>query len=667
MPIDPRRVARLEDAVKGLHQQVNVLIGEVRLLAVQAQGETHAAETARTAEPAEPAQGTAPAPPAAPARPFAPPPPPPIANVRRESLKAPLAPPHSRPTHRPTTGGFLPIGPRGGMSLETLVGRYGMIGAAVLLLLMGIGTFISWAIANNIVTPGGRVGLGASGAVIFVVAGFMLRRRGDKQFGNVLLALALAIIHTVAWGAGPKLHIVDDRIALGLAALASVALAALALADEDQTLFVVGVGGALLAPFVTSSGRVSGPLTLVYGWIVITAGLFAMRGHRWRLATRMMTLAGVIYAGVGLVGVTFSGTREQMWPPTFALACTWSAGLLASAEYRSTLVRSYMTTMTFAIMVAAVSIAPGATHVGDITPLALAGTVSLYLIQRPLSMQPEQWLLDAVGLPLALLAAALLANGGVVAPNGVAIALIWGVAAASAALMNDQERRGPHYLVFGFATLVSVAYLLRHETLLLGLGFVTHAVAMVLLIRKERVRLVGLPVVVGLVLAMSAGRDLLAARPDFINNPFVNPGALVVLAVIIAAWLFFDAMAKVDDDAGVTNSGWAPVQRVFLPIALFAWGWMELDSTVARDVATSLVTLYFALVGVGAIHYGRVRSVPISRHIGLGLCVIAAGMAISRVWGLDTIGIKAGTFVLVSLFMLAVAYWYRRAGEEQTV
>jgi hypothetical protein len=41
-------------------------------------------------------------------------------------------------------------------------------------------------------------------------------------------------------------------------------------------------------------------------------------------------------------------------------------------------------------------------------------------------------------------------------------------------------------------------------------------------------------------------------------------------------------------------------------------------------------------------------------------------MAVSRVWGLAAIGITAGTFVLVSLFMLAVAYWYRRAGEDET-
>jgi hypothetical protein len=550
------------------------------------------------------------------------------------------------------------------MSLETLVGRYGMIGGAVLLLLMGIGTFISWAIANNVITPGGRVGLGALAAAAFAVGGFALRNRGDKQFGNVLLALALAITHTVAWGAGPKLHIIDERLALGLAAIASVALAALALADEDETLFVVGIGGALLAPFVTASGRASGPLTLVYGWMVITAGLFAMRGHRWTVATRMMTFAGVIYAGVGLVGATFANTSDRMSPPFFALACTWSAALLASAEYRTTLVRSYMTTMAVAMITAAVSLIGGSQHAIDVAPLALAGTVSLYLIQRPLSMQPEQWLLDAVALPLALLSAALIANGGIDAPNGVTITLIWGVAAAGAALMNEQERRGPHYLIFGLTTLLSVAYLLRHETLLLGLGMTGHAIAMIFLMRKERSRLVGLPIAIGLIIAMVQARELIGDRPSYISNPFINPGAVLLLATILGWWRFFDAMATTEFVEGQTDDTWAALAKVFFPVALFIWGWIELGNTGSRDIATSLVTLYFAIVGVGAINYGRSRSVAIARHVGLVLCVVAAGMANSRVWGLDDIGIKAGTFVMVSLFMLGVAYWYRKAGEE---
>lgn len=678
MAIDPRRVARLEDAVKALHQQVNVLVAEVRLLAVQATTDApdRAVEVERgpatAVPPLPPAQPLPSAPLGAPAdRVFVAPVPsavpmPPATSAASAARPRPMAPAAPPVPPRRATGGSIPIGSPDGMSLETLIGRYGMIGGAVLLLLMGIGTFISWAIANNVITPVGRVGLGALGALAFVAAGFTLRSRGEKKFGNVLLALALAITHTVAWGAGPKLHIVDEHLALGIAALASVALAALALADEDETLFVVGVGGALLAPFVTASGRASGPLTLVYGWMVITAGLFAMRGHRWKVATRMMTFAGVLYAGVGLVGATFANTSDRMSPPFFTLACTWSAALLAAAEYRTTLVRSYMSTMAIAMITAAISLVASGQHPVDVAPLALAGTVSLYLIQRPLSRRPEEWLLDAVALPLGLLAAALIANGGIDAPNGVAITIIWGVAAAGAALMNEQERRGPHYLVFGLTTLLSVAYLLRHETLLLGLGMVAHAVAMLFLVRKERARLVALPIFIALVLALSQARDLLAARPTYIGNPFVNPGAALLLVTILAWWRFFDAMAKTAEEEGEPSEGWRSISQVFLPAALFLWGWYELGSTVSHDVATSLVTLYFATVGVGAIHYGRLKSIPVSRHIGLGLCVIAAGMAISRVWGLNDIGIKAGTFVLVSLFMLGVAYWYRQAGEEET-
>ncbi|HEX2779579.1 MAG TPA: DUF2339 domain-containing protein, partial [Gemmatimonadaceae bacterium] len=456
-----------------------------------------------------------------------------------------------------------------------------------------------------------------------------------------------------------KLHIIEPKLALGLAALASVALAALALADEDETLYVVGIGGALLAPFVTSSGRSSGPLTLVYGWIVITAGLFAMRGHRWKVAPRLMTFAGVLYAGVGLIGATFSVVSDRMAPPFFALACTWSAAILAAAEYRTTLVRSYMTTMAIAMLMAAASVATQ--HPADVAPLALAGTVSIYLIQRPLSMRAESWLLDAFAIPLALLGAALIANGGIDAPNGVTITLIWGAAAAGAALMNDQDRRGPHYLVFGLTTLVSVGYLLRHDPLALGLGLVAHAVAMIFLMRKEKVQLVAVPIVVGLIVALVKARDILAVRPSYVSDPFINSGAILLLLTLLAWWRFFDVLATTKFDEHEPEAAWAVLARAFLPIALFLWGWYELGSTISHDVATSLVTLYFAICGVGAIHYGRSREVPVVRHTGLGLCIVAALYALSRVWNLESVGIKAGTLILVSLFLIAVHYWYRRA------
>jgi hypothetical protein len=538
-----------------------------------------------------------------------------------------------------------------------------MIGFAVLILLMGIGTFLSWAIRNDIISPAGRVVLGLMAAGGFTGAGFWLRSRDTVKFGNVLLAIALAIVHLCSWSAGPRLHLVPDAVALGFAALASLALSALALADEDETLFVVGVGGALLAPFVTASGRSSGPLTLIYGWVVITTGLFAMRGREWRVAAKMMGFAGALYAGVGLVGAEWNHTTDRLTPPFFALACAWSAALFAIEEYRNGLVRAYLITMAIALLAAA-SQAAGSTHPMEVAPLALAGTVSAYWILRPLSTDLAEWLLDGIVLPMAFLATALLAAGGLSAPNGVAITLIWGGASAAAALMNEQERRGPHYLVFGLTTLAAVAYQLRDDSLLLGLGLVAHGVAMIFLMRKERAQLVTIPIALALISALTHARDLIADRPAYVSNPFVNPGAILLLLTLVAWWRFFDAMATTSFRAGVEpDETWQRFARIFLPVSLFFWGLLELSSTISYDVATALVTLYFAVVGVGAINFGRVRGIPLVRHIGLGLCVVAALLALGRTSRVESGGLKAATFVLVSLFLLAVAYWYRKQGE----
>jgi hypothetical protein len=707
MSIDPRRVVRLEEAVKALHAQVNVLISEVRTLSA------HAAAEAAAAEP----QGLPPlsapplvVPPVAPSAPPAAdatwvPPTPPVPNTplfdprpANRQWAAPLgsagAPPRSEPAERapaadysgsiaggappPLPPGLRPARPqpdaprprpqpqfeeRERMSLETFIGKYFMLGGAVLLLLTGIGYLIAWSIANQMLTPAGRVGLGALAAAAFVAAGFYARAKDERRWGGIMLSIALAITHTVAWGAGPKLQIVDPKLALGLAAIASILLAALALVDEDETLYVVGVGGALLAPFVTQSGRSSAPFTLLYGWIVITAGLFAMRGQKWRTATTVMSIAGMLYAGVGIATVLTGGSTHTLFldrtsPSFFALACTWSAAILASDEYRRSLTRSYLVTMVLAVVVAAAQVA--GKNLPDLPPIALAGTVSAYLILRPTLESVEHWLLDAIAIPLGFLAGALISAGGIDAPNGVAITLLWGAAAGGAALLNERDRRGPHYLVFGLTTWASVAYLLRGDDMSLGLGMIAHAIAMILLMRKERSEHVALPAVVSLVSALVQSASLLSARPNYIATPFLNPGALLLLLSLLTWWRFFGAIAMLAGSDEEPDPQWKRVARTFIAVALFLWGWRELAHTISRDVATSLVTIYFALVGVGAIHYGRIRAIPIARHTGLGLCVVAAWMAVARASGVEAIQIKVGTFVLASLFLLVVAYWYRK-------
>src|SRR5438445_729546 len=154
--------------------------------------------------------------------------------------------------------------------LESLVGRYGMLGLATLLALAAIGTFVSWAIAHGLLGPTVRVALGLVAAAAIAVGGLRLRPR-SRSFGDSLVPLALAAVHGSAWAAGPSLDLVPAPLALAFSALASVALGAFALTEADEPLWCVGFGGAAVAPFVTSTGQGTAPMLAAYAAAVLVA------------------------------------------------------------------------------------------------------------------------------------------------------------------------------------------------------------------------------------------------------------------------------------------------------------------------------------------------------------------------------------------------------------
>ncbi len=109
---------------------------------------------------------------------------------------------------------------RRSIDFEAMVGRYGTLALASLTILLGVGAFLGWAIQQGKIGPGMRVFLGALVAAALAGVGWRLRMRGSTRFGSILLALALAVVHVDAWGAGPYLHLVPPAVALGIAAAA---------------------------------------------------------------------------------------------------------------------------------------------------------------------------------------------------------------------------------------------------------------------------------------------------------------------------------------------------------------------------------------------------------------------------------------------------------------
>ena len=73
--------------------------------------------------------------------------------------------------------------------------------------------------------------------------------------------------------------------------------------------------------------------------------------------------------------------------------------------------------------------------------------------------------------------------------------------------------------------------------------------------------------------------------------------------------------------------------------------------------------LFYASHRVGAIPSGRRRGVAALRQVGLALAIYAALKAVAQASTVALIGLRVGSYLLVGCFLLAVAYWYRAAGE----
>jgi uncharacterized membrane protein len=542
---------------------------------------------------------------------------------------------------------------RRSIDFEALIGRYGTLALASLTILLGVGAFLGWAIQQGKIGPEMRVVLGALGAAALAVVGWRLRARGSKRFGSVLLALALAVVHVDAWGAGPYLEILPSPVALGIAAAASVGVAVLAWRGGEEALFSVGVGGALIAPFVTSSESGSVPALLSYGYMVHAAGLAALRGRSWRTATTVVAIGCWLYAGTSTAAIE-GGARmlERDLPSTFALAVAWTALLVTRGPWGARLARSALVALTGALIAQVPDRAPAT----DLLILAGLGTASAYaVVQAGETTRRWAWFTAAV-LPLALGAVAVASVRDAAIARAL-VAAVWAGAAVLAA-RHQPGARPTHLMVAGVAS--AAALLLAFEARPIGssVALSAHAVALSLLLRRERERALGVPIALDLLIVTLGTFDLLSDRTIYSYTPFLTRASIAGLAMA-AAWLAVSWNASRTEYAdGRGRLETRTVLRLAGAGVTFLWGHAELSRAYSADVSTFLLILYYATVGVSAIFVGRRRRIAVLRHVGLALSIFAALKAIGEASSL-AIGIRVGSYFLAGLYLLAVAYWYR--------
>jgi hypothetical protein len=548
------------------------------------------------------------------------------------------------------------------IDFESLIGRYGTLVLATVSALAAVGLFLGWAIDKGLLGPSQRIGLGLLAAVGLAVGGLRLRRR-ERSFGASLLGLALAITHVCAWGAGPSLKLVPPWGAFLLAAVASIALAIFAHAEDDEPLWSVGFSGAAIAPFVTASGRADLLLLTAYGVAVLASAGFAMGPRRWVIAGRLFLLAALIYTAALATGF------EADLGPLLAMAFPLAVALLGVVPWtegwgRRERLRAMGALATLAALRSGIGMNLPYEHATVAQLIAGAGLMWLILVDRthrvtePAAGQyqrPEEgdWL-DAGVLPLGFVLAVAMALDTSARGTGMALATAAGLLLITVIRLPRGSLRDAAVFATVIAALISVLFLLRGHP-----QEITGAIALLasacfaanILWRSVSWTTLGL---IGFSWTVIATVAHLTAREIYQYTPFVTrESALagIVLATVVVAW------RSVTHDEKL-----AVVLRGAVVAWLFIWVHQELAFAFSETVATLLRVTYYAATSVAAVGVGRAHRVPLLRHLGLGLAVLAAGTALYGARNLGAVGARIGADLVAAVFLLAIAYWYRQPG-----
>jgi hypothetical protein len=524
---------------------------------------------------------------------------------------------------------------------------------------MGVGTFLSWAIEHGYLGPTVRVVLGFIGAGIVAGVGLWVRDKRDVRFGNLLLALSLAIVHVDAWAAGPYLQIVSTLTALTIAAAASAALAVLALTSDELMLFAIGFAGALAAPFVTAREPGSVVMLLTYGWVVIALSLIAIRERGWEPILWLAVIGALVYIGAA---VAMPIGLEHGWLPAhapviFAFACAAAGLLFARGSLRSQLALAFLL------------LACGATlgysmHARSLeVSVSLVGIVASYLIARELETD-ERWLVVGnVIVPLGFMFATI-ASARDITIQALAAAALTVIAATLA--LEDEEERPDHLFVAAIASGAAIFfYLVDFDTRCIA-ALALHAALFSIVFRSTRARLLIPPIIIGLLIASGWTLFILSNRAQYAYTPFLTIPSLCALAVVAAWTLLAVALRPTPEETAPEQQALASFIGGCAIAAAFFWVRQELVDAWSRDSSSFALIIYYALAGLALIFVGRRRKVSLFRAVGLGLAFYAGYKALVQTFTIDAIGLRVGARILVGVFLAAVAYWYRVPDAEKS-
>jgi hypothetical protein len=150
---------------------------------------------------------------------------------------------------------------------------------------------------------------------------------------------------------------------------------------------------------------------------------------------------------------------------------------------------------------------------------------------------------------------------------------------------------------------------------------------------------------------------LVSIRPWYGFVPFTTLESAAAFAVAVAWGAALHAARNDDREISTITA------RVGLGGFAFLWGHCELVHAISPSTSSLLLIGYYALTSAGFVGWGRARHSALLRRIGLGLGLVAAFLAVRGAWQLPSAGSRILAYLVVSGFLLGIAWWYRQPDE----
>ena len=87
----------------------------------------------------------------------------------------------------------------------------------------------------------------------------------------------------------------------------------------------------------------------------------------------------------------------------------------------------------------------------------------------------------------------------------------------------------------------------------------------------------------------------------------------------------------------------------------------------SKSTSTLLLVVYFAACAVFGVALGHRRQSGGVRKTGLALALLAAATAVYGASSFFVVGMRVLAYLVISAFLLGIAYWYRRPGMDRPV